>query len=1508
MADAVQELLIKYSSDISPLVSQGEALAQEFRKMTQAAETSSKAVEQTLNKQAALIDSVIKRLEQLRTARDNSAGDPARIERINALISDQQTRLDELRGIPPLQIISPDQLGIIEQARASLQELKTVRDQANDPNKVQLLNQLIAQQESELQKLTALPKIEIINTEQLGILESAKVRLQELADARDKATDPGQVAAFNKLIAEQVSEIQKLTELPQVTVIDPSQVGLIEQARTSLRELAAARDASNDPDKINLLNQLLAEQEDQLRKLTTLPPLELVPEQQLGILEQARVNLQELATARDKADNPEKIQLLNTLIAQQEEGIRKLTELPPITVIEPEQLGIIQQARVNLEELTSARDASTDPEKVLLLNRLISEQNAELQKLTSIPPAKIVDASQVGLIENLRNRLTALTAARDKSNDPAKIIRLNSLIEQQEHRLRSLQGVKAPPALDPNKNNILGSSFDSLGRKIAAVFAVDAVIRFGIEAVKAFEESEKAAIRLGNAVSVSGGLQSDFQGLLGQAKELQSISIFSDETIANAQTAALQFGLTKEEVEQLIPIVVDFASATGQDLGNALNDVLQGVNGMGRGLKQFGITVDDTGNRESRLKDITEQLTRTYQGQAEVIGNTASGAAAKYNNALNEQQEIIGSKLSPLLQSLKENLLEVASGATDAALLISDSFSVIGDAVSFTVDPGGFIKTKAAEDAAKVRELMLQASQDVKNFVDTAKKEFQSLSDSQLSIKLEVLQSTLREALNSFDGLSEAQKKTANENIISYRTQIAAIFSLIAARKSGNVEVDREAEALSKLKDIASLTDDELRTLLVTLKQFNDNKSKDAVDQIEKELEARKKSNQELFNSRKQASEQLAELDKKLSEDLLKARASNDLELLQIERDLAEQQLQILFDSSQKTIQDKENLNDALLSLTKQFGIRERELIFKREQEKSKQREDAANSEIEQAKARFEATKTNLDTQQQIQVVDVQRKFVDDGNFSPEAIEERDRKIFEIEQRFNDLRIGEQQKFTDEFIKLNDAIFDSKKKTAELEINKIEADLFATASPVTGLPDPTLAQEASDKIIKITTDLSDEQIRLAALTQSTVIALQNAQTDAEIAAILERFRIGQNAFNKEQELAEQRKALENEIVNTVIDGTEKLISDSLDRRTDAQLEAIEERKNAELQALDELIEANDERNQKGIIGDREAQRNREQLLAEKRSAEDRAAKAEATIKRKQFQNDQKAAVAKVVIANIVNAAEFPALAAFYAGLAIAQSAIILAEPNPYAKGTKKAKPGLSMVGEEGIELMNVPEGTQVLSHGKTKKKQNAEIIDAMFDDKLESHVQKVFVEPALREQAEKLSRQKETGFVYSTEFKSLPLEQKKVILSQQIKRAAAELNAVSSIQHNVFGANPLVNLIDDVAVKNINSIFSRKNIDVFGSAYEKKIEHTLAKLRIADKLNTGVTQYNQKQQEIFATNIANTFNQNGLTRKDYYEVSTKNRTKGMPITNANEIVEPLLEKLDSIFSKPSYKR
>ena len=66
-----------------------------------------------------------------------------------------------------------------------------------------------------------------------------------------------------------------------------------------------------------------------------------------------------------------------------------------------------------------------------------------------------------------------------------------------------------------------------------------------------------------------------------------------------------------------------------------------------------------------------------------------------------------------------------------------------------------------------------------------------------------------------------------------------------------------------------------------------------------------------------------------------------------------------------------------------------------------------------------------------------------------------------------------------------------------------------------------------------------------------------------------------------------------------------------------------------------------------------------------------------------------------------------------------------------AKGTKKSKAGLHKVGEKGEELVMLPQHSKVLPAEKTKL--HSEIIDAMFDNRLEEYILKRYTMPAVKD-------------------------------------------------------------------------------------------------------------------------------------------------------------------------------
>jgi len=211
----------------------------------------------------------------------------------------------------------------------------------------------------------------------------------------------------------------------------------------------------------------------------------------------------------------------------------------------------------------------------------------------------------------------------------------------------------------------LGDQLKKLGGAVVAAFAAERIISFAKESVAAFAEAEQGVLKLRSAVSSRGGLQADFENLNQQAEDLSKRTIFDDDTIRAAQTLALQFGLNANAVQDLIPLVADFASATGQDLNGALQSVIGGINGQERALKAYGVTLDDASTRNERLATITEQLTEKFKGQGQALTETVGGSISQAGKAYDELKETIGESLGPLATNLAKSLTSIFKAFED---------------------------------------------------------------------------------------------------------------------------------------------------------------------------------------------------------------------------------------------------------------------------------------------------------------------------------------------------------------------------------------------------------------------------------------------------------------------------------------------------------------------------------------------------------------------------------------------------------------------------------------------------------------------------------------------------------------------------------------------------------------------------------------------------------------------------------------------------------------------------
>lgn len=219
---------------------------------------------------------------------------------------------------------------------------------------------------------------------------------------------------------------------------------------------------------------------------------------------------------------------------------------------------------------------------------------------------------------------------------------------------------------------------------LGAAAGAAAIAAVGFKLAQGAAEDEKAQVRLATALRNTTGARS---------KEIAGV-----EAYISAQGKAL--GVTDDELR---PALGQLAAATGS-VGKAQKLTSLALNiSAGRGLKlasvtktleraqlgnvtslgKLGVETKDAEGKARSLQEITQELARTYRGQASAAANTTAGKYARLKLTLDELGESIGAKLLPLGQKLADTLLKKGVPAAERLWKAFDRNGVDGLARQF---------------------------------------------------------------------------------------------------------------------------------------------------------------------------------------------------------------------------------------------------------------------------------------------------------------------------------------------------------------------------------------------------------------------------------------------------------------------------------------------------------------------------------------------------------------------------------------------------------------------------------------------------------------------------------------------------------------------------------------------------------------------------------------------------------------------------------------------------------
>lgn len=177
--------------------------------------------------------------------------------------------------------------------------------------------------------------------------------------------------------------------------------------------------------------------------------------------------------------------------------------------------------------------------------------------------------------------------------------------------------------------------------------------------LSAYDIQAQAEIRLQTALKQTGNFtEENFNSLIDYASQLQSITLYGDETYISTMAMLQAMGLNTEQTKAAALQSANLATIMGVDLNTAaraMSDLFNGnVGMMGRYIKGLDETIIKSGNTAA----IIEHLNSRIGGQAEEAAKTGTAALTQMNNTIGDIQESAGKlfaqALNPLLNAIKD--------------------------------------------------------------------------------------------------------------------------------------------------------------------------------------------------------------------------------------------------------------------------------------------------------------------------------------------------------------------------------------------------------------------------------------------------------------------------------------------------------------------------------------------------------------------------------------------------------------------------------------------------------------------------------------------------------------------------------------------------------------------------------------------------------------------------------------------------------------------------------------
>ena len=141
------------------------------------------------------------------------------------------------------------------------------------------------------------------------------------------------------------------------------------------------------------------------------------------------------------------------------------------------------------------------------------------------------------------------------------------------------------------------------------------------------------------------------------ASSMQQVTNFEDDQLLALMSKLSQtFKLNKDEIQQLVPLLLDFTEAnkaTGMSVESAFDLMGRALNGHTAMLGRYGIVLDETRLKTEGVSYLVEKLGEDYGGTAEALADLRLQNANTWGDIQETVGDMLTTLINPLLQGLR---------------------------------------------------------------------------------------------------------------------------------------------------------------------------------------------------------------------------------------------------------------------------------------------------------------------------------------------------------------------------------------------------------------------------------------------------------------------------------------------------------------------------------------------------------------------------------------------------------------------------------------------------------------------------------------------------------------------------------------------------------------------------------------------------------------------------------------------------------------------------------------